>query len=184
MGCGNDGCGDGRMTTRTDDELQTAFREAMATVCTPVAVITTRSNDLPYGTTESAFASLSMNPPMVLVALDRSSQLLEVVRVTGTFGVNILASGCDHSGQAALAANFARTGGTEKFADVAGHDDSGLPRLPGVAGFLGCRVARLVDGGDHLVVLGDVVAADNTAGAPLTYHKREFGTHARLEEAR
>ncbi|MEV7976778.1 flavin reductase family protein [Streptomyces sp. NPDC086519] len=150
----------------------------MAVVCTPVAVITTRGQGLPYGTTVSAFTSLSMDPPMVLVSLDRRSQLLEVVRVSGTFGVNILSST-----QAALAAHFARKGGTGKFADVAWYDDSGLPRLPGLAGFLNCRVARLVDGGDHLVVFGDVVAADSTASTPLTYHNREFGTHVRLEEA-
>ena len=166
------------MTARSASPFQAAFRESMAIVCTPVAVITTRRHDLPYGTTVSAFASLSMDPPMVLVALDRSSQLLEVVRVTGTFGVNVLASD-----QAGLAANFARKGGTEKFAGIEWREHSGLPRLPGVAGFLGCRVARLVDGGDHLVVFGDVVAADGTAGAPLTYHNREFGTHTRLEEA-
>lgn len=164
------------MTTRIADPLQTAFRETMAVVCTPVAVITTRGQGLPYGTTVSAFTSLSMDPPMVLVSLDRRSQLLEVVRASGTFGLNILGSA-----QADVAAHFARKGGTGKFADVVWYDDSGLPRLPGVTGFLNCRVARLVDGGDHLVVLGGVVAADSTAGTPLTYHNREFGTHVRLE---
>lgn len=166
------------MTTRIGGPLQTAFREAMAAVCTPVAVITTRGHGLPYGTTVSAFTSLSMEPPMVLVSLDRRSRLLEVVRESGTFGINILSSA-----QAALAAHFARKGGTGKFADVIWHDDSGLPRLPGLAGFLSCRVARLVGGGDHIVLLGDVVAADSSASTPLTYHNREFGTHVRLQGA-
>ncbi|MEU1183281.1 flavin reductase [Streptomyces sp. NPDC005820] len=62
-------------------------------------------------------------------------------------------------------------------------EHSGLPRIPGAAGFLGCRVAGLVDGGDHVVVLGAVMTADSTAGEPLTYRNREFGTHTRLEEA-
>lgn len=166
------------MTTRITNPVQTAFREAMAVVCSPVAVITTRGQGLPYGTTVSAFTSLSMDPPMVLVSLDRRSELLEVVRDSGAFGVNILSSA-----QAAVAAHFARKGGTRKFADARWYDDSGLPRLPGVAGFLSCRVARLVEGGDHLVLLGDVVAADSTASTPLTYHNREFGTHVSLDEA-
>lgn len=80
------------MTTRSVSPIQAAFRETKAVVCTPVAVITTRRHDLPYGTTVSAFAALSMDPPMVLVALDRNSQLLEIVRATGTFGVNVLGS--------------------------------------------------------------------------------------------
>lgn len=168
--------GGSRMTTRVAGPLRTAFREAMAFVCSPVAVITTKGHGLPYGTTVSAFTSLSMDPPMVLVSLDRRSQLLGVVRDSGAFGVNILGSA-----QAGLAAHFARKGGAGKFADVVWYDDSGLPRLPGLAGFLGCRVAGLVDGGDHIVVLGDVVAADSAPGTPLTYHNREFGTHVSLK---
>ncbi|MBO4253329.1 flavin reductase family protein [Streptomyces griseorubiginosus] len=164
------------MTTPTADSLQSAFRETMAVVCTPVAVVTTRWQGLPYGTTVSAFTSLSMEPPMVLVSLDRRSQLLTALRASGTFGVNILGSA-----QAAVAAHFARKGGTGKFADVAWLDDSGLPRLPDVTGFVNCRVASLVDGGDHLVVLGEVMAADSTASPPLTYHNREFGTHVGFE---
>src|SRR5579871_3916094 len=94
--------------------LQAAFRTAMASVCTPVSVVTTLADGLPYGTTVSAFASLSMEPPMVLVSLDLGSDLLALVRQTGRFGLNVLASS-----QTALALNFARKGGAGKFAGVA-----------------------------------------------------------------
>lgn len=70
--------------------LQDTFREVMASVCTPVSVVTAMSDGLPYGTTVSAFASLSMRPPMVLLALDRGSDLLSVVRETRYFGLNVL----------------------------------------------------------------------------------------------
>jgi flavin reductase (DIM6/NTAB) family NADH-FMN oxidoreductase RutF len=159
----------------TDALLQHRFREVMAGVATPVSVVTSMDDGLPVGTTVSAFASLSMSPPMVLVSLDRGSDLLSVVRQAGRFGVNVLGST-----QSALALAFARKGGTGKFAGVRWEPDHGLPRLPGTPAWLACEVAALVDGGDHVVALGTVVAADTCAAAPLTYHGRVFGTHAAL----
>ncbi len=160
----------------TDAELQQRFRDVMAGVATPVAVITAMADRVPHGTTVSAFASLSMTPPMVAVCLDRCSDLLAMIRTTGYFGVNVL--GTDH---AALALTFARKGGAAKFDHVEWTADHGLPRLPGAA-WLACRVSQFVDGGDHVVVLGDVQAADAQDDDPLTYHRRVFGTHSALKE--
>jgi flavin reductase (DIM6/NTAB) family NADH-FMN oxidoreductase RutF len=156
--------------------LKDAFREVMASVCTPVSVVTAMSGNLPHGTTVSAFASLSMNPPMVLVSLDLGSELLAIVRQTGQFVLNVLGSG-----QSALAMTFARKGGAAKFADVPWEVEAGVPRIPGAGGFLVCGVARLVPGGDHVIVLGDVLDARAAHGQPLTYHARVFGTHVALE---
>ncbi|MFD5259063.1 flavin reductase family protein [Streptomyces bobili] len=155
-----------------DPHLSTAFRQVMAGVCTPVSVVTAMADGYPHGTTVSAFASLSLDPPMVLVSLDRGSDLLTVVQETGAFALNVL--GRD---QAALAVNFARKGAT-KFADVPWDTDAGLPRLPGTCGFLACKVAKAVEGGDHIVLFGLVrTAVSADGGAPLTYHTRAFGTH-------
>jgi flavin reductase (DIM6/NTAB) family NADH-FMN oxidoreductase RutF len=148
------------------------FREVMAGVCTPVAVVTSLGPDGPHGTTVSAFASLSMSPPMVMVALDRRSDLLRLLWVDGPFGVNVLGS---H--QAQLAAAFARKG-ADKFSGVAWATDTDAPRLADSPGWLACRVTGLVDGGDHVIVLGEVRRAEAGDGAPLTYHDRRFGTHA------
>lgn len=156
--------------------LAAAFREAMAAVCTPVAVVTGVDGDRPHGTTVSAFASLSMNPPMVLVSLDRTSQLLALLRRTRRFGVNILGSD-----QAALAIRFARKGGPAKFTGVAWEFCAGVPGIPGAGSFLGCTVAELVPGGDHVIVLGNVIAAETTTAKPLVYHGRVFGTHTALD---
>lgn len=157
-------------------DLSARFRDVMAGVATPVSVITALSADgLPHGTTVSAFASLSMSPPMVLVSLDRGSDLLALIRDTGRYGVNVLGST-----QSALALSFARKG-PDKFADVDWDNDHGLPRLPGAPGWLACEVASLVDGGDHVIALGTVLAAGTADGAPLTYHSRIFGTHSALE---
>ncbi|WP_051047344.1 flavin reductase family protein [Nocardia asiatica] len=149
----------------------------MASVCTPVSVITAMGDGLPYGTTVSAFASLSMTPPMVLVSLDRASRLLTVIRETEQFGVNVLSSG-----QAGLAGVFATKSGTDKFAGVEWFEETSVPRLPEATGFLSCTATQFVDGGDHVVVLGAVRAAEHAVRAPLTYHRRIFGTHAALSE--
>lgn len=154
------------------------FRDVMAGVCTPVAVITSLDGDRPHGTTVSAFTSLSLDPPMVMVSLARSSDLLSLVQRTGTFGVNVL--GRD---QHELAASFARKGDS-KFDGVSWSADGAVPRIAGVAGWLACEVRDLVAGGDHVVALGQVVSAAATGDAPLTYHRRAFGTHAPLVTSR
>ncbi len=156
------------MTTPLAEE----FRAVMAGVATPVSVVTTLTDGDPHGTTVSAFASLSMSPPMVLVSLDRGSELLARLAVGSPFGVNVLGSD-----QAPLALAFARKG-AGKFAGVPWTEDGGVPRLTGSPGWLACTVTQLVDGGDHVVVLGEVRAAATGGGAPLTYHARTFGTHA------
>jgi flavin reductase (DIM6/NTAB) family NADH-FMN oxidoreductase RutF len=152
--------------------LAEEFRAVMAGVATPVSVVTTLSGGHPHGTTVSAFASLSMDPPMVLVSLDRGSGLLARLAVGGVFGVNVL--GRD---QAPLALAFARKG-VKDFDGVGWEVDSGAPRLTGSPGWLACRVTQLVEGGDHVIVLGEVGRAATAAGPPLTYHARTFGTHA------
>jgi flavin reductase (DIM6/NTAB) family NADH-FMN oxidoreductase RutF len=91
--------------------------------------VTTIGTGQPFGTTVSAFASLSMTPPMIMVSLDHGSDLLQELRTSWAFGVNILASG-----QADLALTFARKGGAAKFKSIDWELHSGLPRLPGVEG--------------------------------------------------
>jgi flavin reductase (DIM6/NTAB) family NADH-FMN oxidoreductase RutF len=150
------------------------FRSVMATVCTPVSVVTTMAGDRPHGSTVSAFASLSLDPPMVLVSLDLGSELLRHIRGSRTFGLNVL-----HVGQAALAAAFARKG-DDKFTGVSWVLQDGVPRLEGCAGWLACTITQLVPGGDHVVVFGRAVGAGHVAAPPLTYHQRRFGTHEAL----
>ncbi|MBE4733351.1 flavin reductase family protein [Streptomyces caniscabiei] len=152
------------------------FRDAMAAVASPVAVVTAMDGHRPHGTTVSAFASLSLTPPMVLVSLDNRSRLLAIVRRTGRFGLNILGT---H--QAALAAAFTRPGG-DKFYDVIWSPSADLPRLPGSAAWITAEVDEYVTAGDHTVLLAHVHAAEpGTEGPePLTYHQRSFGTHTPL----
>lgn len=98
------------MTGPEKDLLTAAFREVMSGVATPVSVVTAMDDGRPHGTTVSAFSSLSMQPPMVLVALDRRSELLGLITSSLRFGINVLGGG-----QSALALAFARKGGAGKF---------------------------------------------------------------------
>jgi flavin reductase (DIM6/NTAB) family NADH-FMN oxidoreductase RutF len=148
-----------------------AFRDVMAEVCTPVAVVTTALNGAPHGTTVGAFMSLSLSPPMVVVALDRTSDLLAKVRLSRRFGINVLGMSQDQ-----LAAQFAGKGG-ERFAGVTWSVADGLPRLSEAIGWLACRAAGFLDGGDHILVPAWVQTATATPAPPLTYHRRVYGTH-------
>ncbi|MFF2375110.1 flavin reductase family protein [Streptomyces xiamenensis] len=154
-----------------------AFRDAMATVATPVAVVTAMDDGpRPHGTTVSAFASLSLTPPMVLVSLDNRSRLLAVIRRTGRFGLNILGT---H--QTDLPGLFARPG-PDKFDGVPWSPSQHLPRLPGSAAWIAAEIDQYVTAGDHTLLLARVMTAESGEETtdPLTYHQRSFGTHTPL----
>lgn len=154
--------------------LQNTFRAAMASVATPVSIVTTiELFGQPYGTTVSAFSSLSMSPPMVLVSLDAGSSLLGMIERSGSFGVNVLAAD-----QAELALRFANKK-PGRFTNTEWREEKGSAHLPGAAAWVACKVADIVDGGDHRILLGKVAAAAASEREPLTYHARTFGTHLR-----
>ncbi|MEQ3550109.1 flavin reductase family protein [Pseudonocardia nematodicida] len=157
-----------------DARLQDSFVEVMGGVCTPVAVVTTLNGGRPHGTTVSAFSSLSRRPPMIIVALDETSELLRIVRDTGILGVNVLTDR-----QSGLATRFAGKG-ADKFDGIDWDECDRLPRLAAASGWLACEATDLVPGGDHTIVLGRVLSADGGPGNPLVYHRRTFGTHQPL----
>jgi flavin reductase (DIM6/NTAB) family NADH-FMN oxidoreductase RutF len=166
----------GRVRLRDDDVRMTverdAFREALGALCTPLAVVTSQLGGRPHGTTVSAFCSLSLDPPLVLVSLSCASNLLAMIRTTGRFGINVL----EH-GQQALATCFARKGDDE-FAGVAWSMDHGLPRIHGAGSWIACRLEDLLDGGDHAIVVGLVEHAEQDARQPLLYQQATFRTVA------
>jgi flavin reductase (DIM6/NTAB) family NADH-FMN oxidoreductase RutF len=116
-----------------------------------------------------------MEPPMVAVALDGKSELLGLVRQTRRFGLNVLS--CD---QISLARQFASKG-RDKAEGTVWSIDNGSPRLAGVSGWLACKVADVVAGGDHWIVLGSVMAATAGCTTPMTYHASTFGRHSKVD---
>jgi flavin reductase (DIM6/NTAB) family NADH-FMN oxidoreductase RutF len=148
-----------------------AFRDLMAAVCAQVTVVTAADGG-PFGTTVSAFASLSLRPPMISVALDRGSRLLEPVLRTRRFGVNVLRHGQEDS-----ARRFAQRS-ADRFAAADWHYDHGLPRLADAPAWLVCELAQAVEGGDHMLLLGAVGHAESRTAPPLVYGHRAYGTHS------
>jgi flavin reductase (DIM6/NTAB) family NADH-FMN oxidoreductase RutF len=147
----------------------------MATVVTPVTVVTCVIDGRPHGTTVSAFASLSLRPPMVVFALDQLSDLRRAIGPGTPLGINVL--GSDHS---ALARNFARKG-FDKFDGVEWSLDHELPRIRGAPGWLVCTATQAVAGGDHELVLCTVAHSERLEVPPLAYHNRLYGTHTPRE---
>ena len=160
------------MSTPVD---QQAFRDVIGRFTSGVTVITTAVDGARFGTTASAFSSLSMEPPMVLVCLNKTSETQAAVLKAGAFAVNILAEG-----QQDLAYRFAGKG--DKFGDLA-HDvgRNDVPVLRGTLAHLECEVGETVTGGTHTVFLAHVAVAAGHDGTPLTYYRGRFG---RLESVR
>jgi flavin reductase (DIM6/NTAB) family NADH-FMN oxidoreductase RutF/DNA-binding FadR family transcriptional regulator len=154
---------------------QQVFRDVIGRFTSGVTVITTAVDGARFGTTASAFSSLSMEPPMVLVCLNKTSETQAAVLRAGAFAVNILAEG-----QQDLAYRFAGKG--DKFGELQ-HDvgHRGVPVLHGTLAHLECEVGETVTGGTHTVFLAHVVVAAGHDGTPLTYYRGRFG---RLESVR
>lgn len=154
-----------------DATLERDFRRAMRVVAAPVSVVTACADGVPVGTTVSAFDSLSMHPPLMTVALQRSSRLLPRLAAGTRLGVNVLGST-----EASTALRFARPG-RDRFSGIEWSLVDGAPRLPLTHAWIALEVRDLVPAGDHVVVVGEVVAAERGTGCPLTYHDAVFGTH-------
>jgi flavin reductase (DIM6/NTAB) family NADH-FMN oxidoreductase RutF len=139
-----------------------------------VAVVTTRAADgTPHGLTINSFSSLSLDPPLVMVAIDRSCAVLRSFESNGHYAINIL-----REDQLALSMKFAQIP-EGRFTGVewrVGH--TGSPVLNGVLAVLDCRTVNVVDTGDHRVLIGEVVNTEIGEGRPLLF----FGSkYVRLE---
>ena len=148
-----------------------AFREAMKRFASGVTIVTTIDADGEWkGFTASAFCSLSLDPPLVLVCQARTSSSYEAFMSSERFLINIL--GAQHE---QLALQFARSGG-DKFAD-AGFEPSrrtGLPVLPDALAAVGCDVRDRHDGGDHVIYVGSVYSCRVRDGAPVLHFDSRF----------
>lgn len=148
---------------------QSVFRNVAGHFASGVTVITTDDGEQRFGTTASAVSSLSMDPPMMLVCLNRASSTHDAIVRAGRFAINILAVG-----QGALASHFGRKGG-DKFAEVAHRaGSSGAPLLDGSLATVECVVTETATGGTHTIFIGTVVDAAAYPGEPLAYYRGRF----------
>jgi flavin reductase (DIM6/NTAB) family NADH-FMN oxidoreductase RutF len=143
----------------------TEFRTALRCFAAGVTVVTTRDREgCPSGLTASAFTSVSLDPPLVLVCVDHAATAHPAFRTHGWFAVNVLSRE-----QEALSRRFAESGG-DKFHGVPCHEGrSGLPLLDGALATLECQVVETHEAGDHTIFIGRVEAATIGGGRPLVY---------------
>jgi flavin reductase len=150
------------------------FRTALGSFATGVSVMTTIVDGVPHGMTASAVSSVSLDPPLVLVCVARDALMATRVLDGGVFALSFLAE--DQSGAASAFADPERTKGAAEFADVARRTEAtGAPVLDGNVGWVDCRVWSVTDGGDHLVVLGEVLALGTDTDRPLLYYRGAYG---------
>ena len=147
------------------------LRRLMASWATGVAVVTSRDDSGPRGATTNALSSLSLDPLLVLVALDHGSNTLAAVRNCGRFCINVLAAD-----QEEIARRFAtKASGEEKLAGVPHELVDGVPVLGGAVAWLACDLDREVDGGDHTILIGRPLEAGADPDAqPLVFYGGRF----------
>jgi 3-hydroxy-9,10-secoandrosta-1,3,5(10)-triene-9,17-dione monooxygenase reductase component len=146
------------------------FRAALSAYATGVTVVTAIGSERPSGATANAVTSLSLDPPMMLACLDRGSRTLASVRAQGRFGVNALAAG-----QEDLAMRFsAKDPEPAKWEGVEWSERLDLPRLAGALMWVACELRDLIDGGDHLILTGNVLEAESREGQPLLFHRGAY----------
>ncbi len=143
------------------------FRSVMGHFATGVTVVTVATPDGPVGLTANAVCSLSLEPLLLLVCFANEARTLPALRENGRFGVNVLGAG-----QEDLARLFAsKLPEREKFADVPHTVHDGIPVIEGVLAWVGCRLERLIPGGDHTIGIGAVEAAEAGEGKPLLWFR-------------
>ena len=146
------------------------YRHVIGHFATGVTVITSHHEGTDHGATASAVSSVSLDPPSLLVCLNRAAVTERAVRESGSFAVNIL-----REDQGELALRFAGRHG-DKFAGVeVRRSGAGDPILVGALAHLECRVRDAVTGGTHTVFIGEVRRAEAAEGDPLAYFRGRFG---------
>ena len=146
------------------------FRDIIGHFASGVTVVTTRTNDEDFGTTASAVCSLSTEPPMVLICMNRQSTTGQAIVESRTFAINVL-----NEGQTSVAEDFARSV-PNKFANIrVTRGALGQPLLPDALAHLECRVTEETYGGTHIVFLAEVENATAHSGTPLAYYRGHFG---------
>ena len=144
------------------------FKTALRQWPSGVSVVTTRVGTVPAGMTVSAFFSVSLDPPLVAVCLDRKTATLGLIAQSGRFAVNVLSSA-----QSALSERFAaKDNEPTRFDGVAldSVEAAGSPLISGAVLHLDCELIAAHDAGDHVLCVGRVGLAIIHEGVPLIYH--------------
>ncbi|MFN8196247.1 MAG: flavin reductase family protein [Nocardioidaceae bacterium] len=155
-------------------EAASRFRDVLGRFATGVTVVTgTAPDGHPVGLTAQSFASVSLDPPLVMFCPARTSRAWPVIEASGHFCVNLLAHDQEELSR------IMATRGADKFAGVtwAPSPVTGSPRLDGILGHVDCAVEAVHPAGDHYVVIGRVLDLDSTEESrPLLFYRGRYGS--------
>lgn len=152
-----------------------AFREALSRFASGVVIVTTHGSERPVGFTASAFSSVSLEPPLILVCVAKTASAFDAITAAEAFGVSVLGRQ-----QAWIASQFARQG-IDRFEGVALRPGSRVPLIEGALAQLDCKRHAHHDAGDHTIVVGEVLLSHLGAGEPLVHFGRKFGAFSGLD---
>jgi len=143
------------------------LRRVMGHFATGVTIITTISKEgVPFGLTANAFTSVSLNPPLLLISVDKKAESYAHFEQSKVFTVNILSDE-----QETLSRKFAVSGG-DKFQGVAYQmGANGVPILDGTLAYIECKLYAVHDGGDHTLFLGEIEEARTREIKPLIFYR-------------
>lgn len=143
-----------------------SFRRACSRFATGITIATVMAADgTPQGFTANSFTSVSAEPPLILLCIDRRANVLPYFQAADYFGINVLSLE-----QKELSMRFASRG-LDRFSGVEWRRGAGeAPLLEGTLAQFECARREVWEAGDHLVFLGEVVAARHNDGAPLLYY--------------
>jgi flavin reductase len=145
------------------DDPALAFRRTLGMFATGVTILTTRVGEQVHGMTANAFMSVSLQPPLVLISIDRRARMCGMLHEGSRYGVSVLAHG-----QAELSDFFARRGVERVEPEFVVVRDT--PLVVGALAHFVARVVRSYWGGDHSLFLGQVEVARYGTGEPLLFH--------------
>ena len=154
-------------------------RQIMGRFATGVTVVTTRYGDGEVtGMTANAVMSLSLDPPLVVVSVDKKAAMHGCLQEGQCYAINILARD-----QEALSAQFA-TPGPKDFSDLdLMEGETGAPILTGTLGYLDCKLTEVLSAGDHDMYVGEIVAGNLGEGDPLLFYSGKYRELADLKDA-
>ena len=147
-----------------------SFRSALGLLPTGVTVVTAIGPNGRSGATASAVGSLSLEPMLMLVCLDRGSRTLRSVQEAGRFGINVLAAG-----QEPVARQFStKLDEPAKWEGIETSERDGIPSLEGTVLWIGCELQDVLMGGDHVILTGAVADLEAHGGEPLIHHRGAY----------
>lgn len=146
------------------------FRQVLSHFAAGVTIVTTVDQEQrPHGLTATAFTSVSLEPPLVLVCVDKKAETYSQFESAGIFAVNFLGAE-----QHDVSQRFAKHGG-DKFNGLGWRRGVlGAPLLDGTIGHVECRIRHWYDAGDHTIMVGEIESADAFAGEPLLHFRHAY----------